>query len=307
MPDSLRVLIPSRRLRTVAVAFLCAAVASASSGDKPRRERSRAKPAIKSATQPTEPAIEPTPGSLLAERRRLNRIPRTERSVEEIAALAGIDFLIAVGNADGSRVAGLIDVVGYQQLPEGDLLWDDPPRPIDPNTLAGRISARGRIAVGELPVETVEVRPRTNLGEFPAIALWMTAEDRALVVRAPDQAPSGWVTKDACLVIRVRADKATITGGTFFDVLPAVVPAALEPAPAAQPPPPVTQPARPPLPADRMSQAPTVTPPVVPKPVAPIQPVRTPAATRPATPTTRPQPSTPPPPPPDDGPPEEDK
>lgn len=280
---------------------------SGSFGDTQKRERSRSRPPVKPATQPAEPVVEPTPGSILAERRRLNRIPRTQRSVEEVAALAGIDFLLAVANADGARAASLIDVVGYQQLPEGDLLWEDPPRPIDPNLLAGRISSRERVAIGELPVETVEIRPRINLGEFPAVALWMTAADRALIARASEPAPPGWVAKDACLVIRVRADKATIMGGTFFDVLPAVVPPAIEAAPARPAPVPTTQRANPQTPAERARQATVVTPPVQPNAAPSAGPVGAPIATRPATPAPRPQPGGPPPPPDDEGPPEEDK
>ncbi len=302
----------------LAVAFFCAAAAVAGPADKPKRERSKGKPATRPVTQPAEQVVEAVPGSILAERRRLNRIPRSQRTVDEVAALAGIDFILAVANAEGARAAGMIDVVGYQQLPEGELLLEDPPRPFDPNTLAARIGARSRLPIGDLPVETVEVRPRVNLAEFPAVASWMTFEDRAFVVRAQEESPAGWIKKDACLVIRVRADKPTITGGTFFDVLPATVPppvvvpstpaaapdsASASPAVGPLPRPPVGPP---PLPPPTTQPAPQRTEPHATTQSARPRPATPPATQRAPQPATRPQ-SPNPSPPADEGPPEEDK
>ncbi|RMF84343.1 MAG: hypothetical protein D6744_03270 [Planctomycetota bacterium] len=54
---------------------------------------------------------------------------------------------------------------------------------------------------------------------FPAVAAWMLPRDYALVVEPAGAGVHDWVTRRACLVIRVRGRRATIVGGNLIEVL----------------------------------------------------------------------------------------
>lgn len=221
MPKTRRRLVFSRRFTLLAVAFFCATLSGAID-EKPKSKapRPRGKPTSKPTTRPTsDPTPEPTPGTVLAERRRLTRIPHAQRTTEEIAALAGIDFLLAIGNADGPRASGLVDVVGYQPLPSDEQLPEDPPRPKPQADIGTWVGERPHFAVGELKSEQFDVRSKSHLREFPAVATWMLTEDRVLLIHAPTTPQPNWIRRDACLVIRIRADKPTIVGGTLLEAL----------------------------------------------------------------------------------------
>jgi hypothetical protein len=76
--------------------------------------------------------------------------------------------------------------------------------------------------VAGLPAECAAVVEREKLrDEFPAVATWMLGmEDLAVVFRPrPSEHVAGWLTHDACLVVRLRGERATIVGGNLLEAL----------------------------------------------------------------------------------------
>lgn len=199
----------------------------------PRRGGSRAargKPKPAQAAQPgaTEesPAgtqVESQPGEETAAgaRRRLARVRPDKRSAAEHALLAGLEFALAVGHADGSRAAKLVDAAGYQPLPLEGELPEKPAKPLLGKEVGEFVADRRPTAVDSLPLHCFQVFTREQLrGEFPAVATWMLPQDRAVVLRpAADGDVPHWITRPACLVVRIRANKATILGGNLLGVL----------------------------------------------------------------------------------------
>ena len=233
----LRTTITARRLVVLAVAFFCASSVAAqtppSKLQTPKRStpaRTRRHRAPVPASQPTsEPASQPstqpgTPETIATARQRLARIAPAKRSHQEWALLTALDFALAVGNADGHRAARLVDQVGYQPLPfEGDLP-EKPLRPLPPTTIEKSISARLKLDVGPFDADCLELISTPTLQPaFPAIATWMLPQEDFAVLCRPagaDQKPD-WLQRDACLVIRVRGEHATIVGGNVLEALAA--------------------------------------------------------------------------------------
>ncbi len=154
-------------------------------------------------------------------RRRLARIRPEKRTSDDHALLTALDFALAIGQADGRRAAGLLEAVGYQPLPAVGDLPEPPPKPVPGSDVEKAIAARRPMKVEDLPIAQIEVYTRKRLRPvFPAVADWMLAQDRAVVFRPAGEPPlSDWVTTEACLVVRIRADKATIAGGNLLQVL----------------------------------------------------------------------------------------
>jgi len=247
-----------RRPAVLAVAFSCALFATGQD------------------VAPEPPATKPAE-TLATVRQRLTRIKPDQRSRHEAALLATLDFVLALGDAQGPRAAARVDAVGYQALPLSGELPERPARAIargtvakdpvpgqkarggkshsrsgpaekgkdsetidsiaseagptgkasgagsgDAGTLSQMISAHLQIEVGGLPAECAAVVEREKLrDEFPAVATWMLpTEDLAVVFRpAPGERATGWLSYDACLVVRLRGDRATIVGGNLLEAL----------------------------------------------------------------------------------------
>ncbi len=192
----------------------------------PKRIRKAAPPpaaASQPATQPaapTRPTTRPAHEPILAARERLSRIAPAQRTLDEHALLTTIDFALALAAADGSRAASLVDVVGYQPLPLEDELPERPDKPALPAVLEQQIAARQPAQIERLTADDFDVLTRDAVrARFAAVATWMLPEDRAVVSRPPAQPLPGWVQREACLVIRVRAGKATIVGGNLLEAL----------------------------------------------------------------------------------------
>ena len=168
-----------------------------------------------------EPESQPAHETVAAARQRLARLKPQARSAEDHALLVGLGFALAVGQANGPRAAAMIDAVGYEVLPlEGDLP-EKPVKALLSDAVEQRITGRRPAAVDDLQRDRFQVFSRRRLqNEFPAVAAWMLPEDRAVVFRASTDTPStGWLARDACIVVRIRADKATIVGGNLFEAL----------------------------------------------------------------------------------------
>ncbi len=215
-----------------------------------------------------QPASQPGGETIAVARQRLMRLKPDERTRDETARLAALDFLVALGEANGPWAAARVDATGYQPLPLAGELPERPARPTPRGTIAKdtparqksgggkargrpqpparepldvavdksasetssagretvsqRISARPKIELAGWPAECVIVADRQTVrSAFPAVARWMLPlEDVAVLIRPPPGPPvPGWLTQEACLVVRLRGDRATIVGGNLLEAL----------------------------------------------------------------------------------------
>lgn len=192
----------ARRLVTLAVAFLFALPAGAQSPS-----------ASQPATQPAE--------TLSSARQRLTRTPSKDRTDQDRALLAALDFVLALGSADGKRAAATIDVTGYQPLPAGGNLPERPEKPILPVVIEQQVAARRQTDLSKLTTDDVAVwSQKDTRSTYPAIATWMLPQDYLVLFRAlPENAGPRWLTTDGGLVVRTRGERTTILGGTLFAAL----------------------------------------------------------------------------------------
>jgi hypothetical protein len=146
--------------------------------------------------------------------------PPSRLSRQEIAFRSGVEFCLLVGVGNSGRAVEHLDVVGYQPLPLDGLLPEDPPRPIDAETVREWIASRPESNVDDAPVRCFRAVDRVELRErFAAVADWMLPSDYALLIEVAPQKVRHWVRRSACLVIRVRAGRASIVGGNLFQAL----------------------------------------------------------------------------------------
>ena len=77
------------------------------------------------------------------------------------------------------------------------------------------------VDLARLTMDRVEIVPHEKLRDtFPAVATWMLPQDLAVVFRtAPADQVSNWLMHDACLVVRVRGERATVLGGSLLQAL----------------------------------------------------------------------------------------
>lgn len=192
----------ARRPAVLTVAFLCAVVVW---GQVPT--------SMPTTTQAAE--------TVALARQRLSRIPLKERTDRDRALLAGLDFVLAMGKSDGRRAAILIDAVGYQPLPMTGELPERPALAIPASEVHKLVAGRPLTDLANLSADRIEVVAPGVLREaFPAAATWMLPQDWAVVFRPKSEdRVAHWITRDACLVIRIRADRPTILGGNLLEAL----------------------------------------------------------------------------------------
>lgn len=176
--------------------------------------------------QTTAPASAPAAGSpppeTAAQRvEKLRRTPASQLSRDELAYLAGVQFLLAVGAGDATRALERLDVTGYQPLPLRGPLPGEPGRPIVPEALRIRIRQQQPAALGALPHWRFSVLNRAETREhFSAVARWMLDDDLAVVFEPP-AGLENWTRQPCCVVVRVRGQRATVMGGNVFAALEA--------------------------------------------------------------------------------------
>jgi hypothetical protein len=169
----------------------------------------------------SQPTTRPATETIAAARQRLLHLRSGELARRDRARLAAMEMILAIGQANGREAGAVLDPVGYQSLPlEGDLP-DKPEKPILPAAFEKQIAGRRPADLGELPVDLIQVVAPEGLREqFRAIATWMLPQDLAVVIRAPTgHSAEDWITRDACLVVRIRGEKATILGGNLLEAL----------------------------------------------------------------------------------------
>lgn len=236
----------TRRLVILVVAFSCAAGAAQErrAGRSKKTKRPSRPPASQPTaeslpappTQPADPALE----TITEARHRLTRTPADRRTRVDHALLASLNFTLAVAQADGAKAALLIDAVGYQALPVDGDLPDVAARPLSAESLAAQISARAPVDFGGLRLQQhVQLLRREQVRTlFPAVATWMLPDQDFAVVVQPDAALGPhWLNEPACLVVRLRATRATIVGGNLLAQLNGWQATAEHPSPRAAPPP----------------------------------------------------------------------
>jgi hypothetical protein len=208
-PASITVNHETRPVQSLIAALVCAATTLGQSS-----------PGTLPASQPGE--------TIVAARQRLARIKSSERSDPDRALLTALDFALAIGVGDVHKANGLIDVVGYQALPLAGDLPEKPDKPLAPPAIERLLAALPKIDVGTLPASCAAVVTHKELrDEFPAVATWMLPQDQAVVFQpAPGNPLETWLRRAACLVVRIRAERATIIGGNFLQALTAAAEAA---------------------------------------------------------------------------------
>ncbi len=146
--------------------------------------------------------------------------PRGERLADRDAALrTAIEFVIAVGNGDGGRAGKLIDTVGYQVLPRAGPLPERPSKPVPADAIRKWLEGRRRVNVSAMPATLLRLGGRELAREFfPPVATWMLPDDFIAVV-LPDSGAQAWIAEPACVVVRVRAGRAVVLGGTLIEQL----------------------------------------------------------------------------------------
>lgn len=137
--------------------------------------------------------------------------------------LVGLDVALAIGRAEGAQAAALIDVTGYHALPLTGPLPERPGKPVPANDVARWIAARPPVDLAHHTLDQVYVATRDEVrSRFPAVAVWMLPQDLAVMFRPPPFDSGGrWITQEACVVVRLRADRATVIGGNLFEALAA--------------------------------------------------------------------------------------
>ena len=165
----------------------------------------------------TQPAVRET---VAAAHGRLAQIPAKKLSRERIALKTTLALALAIGKADGEGAAKLLDAVGYHALPLEGRLPEKPDKPLTADEFRQRIERLSPTRVASLPADTFEVLDRVALRkEFAAVAEWMLPQDRAVVIRAANEAGTGWVSRSCCVVVRLRARKPTVLGGNLLAAL----------------------------------------------------------------------------------------
>lgn len=152
--------------------------------------------------------------------RRLRGLESKKASRKDLALRTGLEFCLALGEPKGTLAAELLDVVGYQVLPLEGELPEKPEKPLDRQTVTARVDARELARVGNVSVERFQLLDHTALRAFfPAVAKWMLPQDLALLVEPTSDETDNWVTRQCCLVLRLRARKVTVIGGNLFAAL----------------------------------------------------------------------------------------
>ena len=102
-------------------------------------------------------------------------------------------------------------------------LPERPARSIYAAALEPQIASRASVALDNVPRATIAIQTAAQLkSQFPAIAEWMLpTNDLAVVFTPPDPPVAGWLRRPACLIVRVRADRGTVIGGTVLQALEA--------------------------------------------------------------------------------------
>jgi hypothetical protein len=169
------------------------------------------------ATQPSQAADDRQTVAIVLSR--LGRTRRSQMSDRDVALKAALEFVRALGRADGQKAAGLLEVTGYQILPSGGEPPEEPGPRISPEAFATDVAARKPASFETLPADCFEaVRAKSLRPTFPVVAAWMLPADWAVILK-PAPGRADWLQREACLVVRVRADKPTIQGGTALGAL----------------------------------------------------------------------------------------
>lgn len=183
-----------------------------------RRAQPTSKPAATRSAQPPEPTT--PPASAVERLQRLKARPDGNLKRTDAALRCGMEFGLALGVGDADRALAQIDAVGYQPLPRGAQLSQEPGRALLPDALREPIRRRPRADVATLPPDAFVLKSRAELREiFPAAARWMGDDDFAVVVEATQPTVVNWVTQPGCVIVRLRGKRATIVGGTILEDL----------------------------------------------------------------------------------------
>ncbi len=155
---------------------------------------------------------------------RLNRIQsaRPESLTQPDRALAAaLDFYLGLAEADAPRATRRVDAIGYQPLPLTGELPADAVKPIRAADLARRIQEQDRSRLADVSAERFVLLQKDALAaHFPAAAAWMASGDFAVLLDPP-VGLAGWSDRASCVIVRVRATRATVIGGNVFASLEA--------------------------------------------------------------------------------------
>jgi len=128
-----------------------------------------------------------------------------------------IAFAIAVGRADEAAVRDAIDATGYQLLPDGEDLPDDPGRPLEAKTLGEWTGRQSPVDVETLPRPALRFADRDEMRLlFPAASRWMKPKDFALLLE-PQPGQPRWVQRRGFVIVRERNARIYVVGGNLLE------------------------------------------------------------------------------------------
>lgn len=165
-------------------------------------------------------ASRPPETTVGAKFQRLARIAPKWLPRQELALRMALDLCLCAARADGKRAAGLLEPVGYQTLPlEGDLP-EKPDKPTPAAAFQAKIEKLRTHAIEQTPLEIFAVVDRETLRKtFPAAAEWMLPEDYAILIQPSAAAGGDWLARPCCVLVRIRAQRATVLGGNLLEAL----------------------------------------------------------------------------------------
>jgi hypothetical protein len=196
-------------------------------GSAPDRERAEDRPRKRGRAPKREQSATPAPA-----------LPALSRN--DLALRTALDFCIAIGAGDGQRAAAALDVVGYQALPLSGKLPESAEKPLSQIELIPQVGRRLPFDVSGMPASAFCVLSRGDLTQqFPAVAQWVLPQQDIVIRITPDHIGAGdpagaaaaadahaaaaptseWLRQPACVVVRIRGQRATIVGGNLLAAL----------------------------------------------------------------------------------------
>lgn len=190
----------------------------AKKSQKKSKVRNSKKPAASQPVDVYPEAPPPETESVEAALQRLNRIPIKKITREDAAWKAGLGFLAALSRGQIDVAAGLVDAAGFHPLPWSGELPENPEKPLAGKVLRERLERSARQPWTKVTMNYLRLLPRKDANQFSStIAMWMLSDsDLMLFYKPPAENVAAGFEQPGCVVVRMRAKRAAIVGGTVL-------------------------------------------------------------------------------------------
>lgn len=191
---------------------------TAAQQDKKSKSKKKKKAASQPASETDVAAPAPENETVAAAAQRYARIPAKKVTREDAAWRAGLSFLQALSSGGNEGAAELVDAAGYNPLPFQGELPENPDKPLLGKPLRERIEKAGRPQWSQVTLDHFQLLKRRQANEVsPTVATWMLdSQDYMLVYRPPTSNAAAGFEKPACVIVRMRAKRPAIVGGTVL-------------------------------------------------------------------------------------------